>query len=168
MKLSTAPLLAKERERIMSWNTKLQLKKDFLLRDSFRRQIFIPYLLNSSSILNWTINELMTILIRDVLLIQHILYIHWKLIWRCNFRHKTCQKCLERMRLNNKNQLLMIMKVVSNIPYLKDFLCYVSLAATPLNVLLDIDKIYKGAAQTRCWLSLIMTSAQCHWSIHNV
>lgn len=44
----------------------------------------------------------------------------------------------------------MIMKVVSNIPYLKDFLCYVSLAATPLNVLLDIDKIYKSAAQTRC------------------
>lgn len=75
----------------------------FLLRDSFRRQIFIPYFLNSSSILNWTINELMTILIRDVLLIQHILYIHWKLIWRCNFRHKTCQKCHERMRLNNKN-----------------------------------------------------------------
>lgn len=62
----------------------------------------------------------------------------------------------------------MIMKVVSNIPYLRDFLCYVSLAATPLNVLLDIDKIYKSAAQTRCWLSLIMTSAQCHWSIHNV
>lgn len=52
MKLSTAALLAKERERIMSWNTKLQLKKDFLLRDSFKRQIFIPYLHNSSSILN--------------------------------------------------------------------------------------------------------------------
>lgn len=38
----------------------------------------------------------------------------------------------------------MIMKVVFNILYLKDFLCYVSLVVIFLNVLLDIDKIYKG------------------------